>query len=412
MLGAGRILGFHKFREVCQSLNCGEHATEFWQGLDTTLAGSISLFDLDPEAVALLIKLRTRLLALAHVSPDMEVDLDADSLFARFSFLVTPKKVGHLEPQEFRVVAKPLGITVEEANQAFTLLDHMGGYHHAPPATITAQDIAWLVKMPIRYRGKGRVDGMVDVQAVKMSSMSEVVSAEAMKSLTSSRRLGSARRSARGAGEILRFHLQDGSTPSSPSFMSQSPGGSISSMSSASPVKMSPKAEAWSSPAKGSLSRVSEDSFDDACRSCGAMFADNSRFCKKCGCKRGDEAPAAPSGHQQAHHHNKASPARSSSTTIDFDNQRITEQHAKHEKHEKHAAHHKPHAAPEAAHHHKQHAAQAEAHDAEEEEAEDEEDEAHEEYEEEEEGEEEEEVEEEEEHHGDQEEDADALEYY
>lgn len=165
------MLGFQKFRDVCQQLCCGEHATEFWQGLDPTLGGCISLFDLDPEATALLIKLRNRMLALADVSADKEVD--AESLFARLSFLVRPKKPGHLEPHEFRIVAKPLGLSPDEADRAFRYLDYQGGSHHAPPATITVQDIAWLNRLPLRIRDDDEVvGGLIDFHAVTMTTAS------------------------------------------------------------------------------------------------------------------------------------------------------------------------------------------------------------------------------------------------
>merc|ERR1719498_1372666 len=63
-LGGGRLLNFQRFREVCYSLNCGEHVTELWQELDPNRGGCISLWELDPESVALIVKLRTRMLSV------------------------------------------------------------------------------------------------------------------------------------------------------------------------------------------------------------------------------------------------------------------------------------------------------------------------------------------------------------
>eukprot|EP00928_Gymnodinium_smaydae_P079582 TRINITY_DN6347_c1_g2_i1.p1 TRINITY_DN6347_c1_g2~~TRINITY_DN6347_c1_g2_i1.p1 ORF type:complete len:1259 (-),score=215.95 TRINITY_DN6347_c1_g2_i1:253-3483(-) len=189
VLGGGRLMGYQKFRAVCHQLKCGEHATEYWSGLDPTLAGKISLFDFDPEATALLIKLNARLLALADYGVGEQAD--AAAIFARMSFLVRPNRQGHLEYHEFRSVAKPMGLSQEEADKAFSYLDFHGGNHHAPPATITVQDIAWLLKLP----------QMIDIEAVQLTTNREQSSDQALRQLTWDR--GTARYNKRG--EILRW---------------------------------------------------------------------------------------------------------------------------------------------------------------------------------------------------------------
>jgi Ca2+-binding EF-hand superfamily protein len=156
--GRVRLLNFTKFREVCQKLNCGEHATEFWEALDPSLGGCISMFDLDPEATALLIKLRIRLLALGDVG-DSQVQADPESLFARLCFLVRPRQAGQLERQEFLTVATPLGLSKDEANKVFSYLDHHAGISN--PAYVTVKDVAWLT----------RLSSLVDIQAVTMASV-------------------------------------------------------------------------------------------------------------------------------------------------------------------------------------------------------------------------------------------------
>eukprot|EP00927_Polykrikos_kofoidii_P015302 TRINITY_DN16783_c0_g4_i3.p1 TRINITY_DN16783_c0_g4~~TRINITY_DN16783_c0_g4_i3.p1 ORF type:complete len:1273 (+),score=297.06 TRINITY_DN16783_c0_g4_i3:436-3819(+) len=171
--GGMRLLGFGKFREVCQTLNCGEHATEFFQGIDPTLAGCISLYDLDPEATSLLIKLRTGLHALSAMGADHDGhDTNAESLFGRLAFTVRPHRDGHLDIHEFRQAVKPLGFTTEEADKLFSYLDYYGGNHHAPPATVSIADIAWLNRLP----------QLVHTAAVTMSTGSRAnFGAEAMK---------------------------------------------------------------------------------------------------------------------------------------------------------------------------------------------------------------------------------------
>lgn len=149
-LGGGRLLNFQRFREVCYSLNCGEHVTELWQELDPNRGGCISLWELDMDAVSVLVKLRTRMLAVlaSHQKGDVDVEeTDANVLFARLTSFVRPIKFGSLEQHEFRLVAKPLGLSQQEADKAFACLDRTGT--HAPPASIDVTDIQWLKKLPM-----------------------------------------------------------------------------------------------------------------------------------------------------------------------------------------------------------------------------------------------------------------------
>jgi len=158
--GGGRLLSFQRFREVCYSLHCGEHVTELWQELDPNRGGCISLWELDAEAVSLLVKVRRRMLSVlvstqrgAEVDPE---DIEASMIFARLTSFVRPISVGSLEQPEFRIVCKPLGFNNLEADRAFACLDHFPGSTHAPPATIDVSDIQWLKRMTT----------LVDVEAV------------------------------------------------------------------------------------------------------------------------------------------------------------------------------------------------------------------------------------------------------
>merc|ERR1719272_1322584 len=161
--GGGRLLSFQRFREVCYSLHCGEHVTELWQELDPNRGGCISLWELDAEAVSLLVKVRSRMLAsLANPNHNVkqgEVNLeemDPQVMFGRLTTFVRPIKVGSLEMHEFRTVAKPLGLPTAEADKVFASLDHFPGSMHAPPACIDVTDIVWLKKLP----------QLVDIEAV------------------------------------------------------------------------------------------------------------------------------------------------------------------------------------------------------------------------------------------------------
>lgn len=143
--GGQRLLNFQRFREVCYGLHCGEHVTELWQGLDPNRGGCISLWELDPDAVSLLTKLRTRMLgALVHRTNEDPEAIDATTIFNRLTSFSRPVTEGCLEQHEFRLVSRPFGLTQQEADRAFTCLDHHPGSHHAPPAKIDVTDIKWL----------------------------------------------------------------------------------------------------------------------------------------------------------------------------------------------------------------------------------------------------------------------------
>mmetsp|Transcript_19 Transcript_19/g.64 ORF Transcript_19/g.64 Transcript_19/m.64 type:complete len:994 (-) Transcript_19:60-3041(-) len=155
--GSSRLVTFERFRDVCQALKIREHAAELWMELDAGRGGSVSLFELDPDAVASLVKLRTRILML--VPSD---DIDQDSLFARLTNRVQLAQPGQMEVHEFRAVAKSFGLPSTEADRLFTFLDYQGGSAHNPPARISAADLEWLRRLP----------SLVDTEAVVMSSES------------------------------------------------------------------------------------------------------------------------------------------------------------------------------------------------------------------------------------------------
>jgi len=143
--GGQRLLNFQRFREVCYSLHCGEHVTELWQELDPNRGGCISLWELAPDAVSLLVKLRTRMLgALVHSTKEDAEDFDPSTIFSRLTSFSRPTRQGCLEQHEFRLVSKVLGLSIQEADRAFNCLDHFPGSHHAPPAMIDVTDIKWL----------------------------------------------------------------------------------------------------------------------------------------------------------------------------------------------------------------------------------------------------------------------------
>jgi len=146
-LGGGRVTSFKSFRELCHGMKCGEQATKLWIDMDHGQAGNISFYDLDPEAASLLVRVRSRLLALLHGSHADAAyldDNDGEILFARICYIITPKKKGFLDIHEFRTIMKSLGFSTEDSDKAFNNLDCNGGAFKAPPALISKSDIAWL----------------------------------------------------------------------------------------------------------------------------------------------------------------------------------------------------------------------------------------------------------------------------
>jgi len=161
--GGGRLLNFQRFREVCYSMHCGENVTELWQEMDPNRGGCISLWELDPDSVALLVRTRSRMLGVLSSALKADADVeetDANVLFQRLTTFVRPNNLGVLEQHEFRAVAKPLGLTPPEADRVFSCLDHFPGSMHAPPATIDVADIQWLK----------RITAMVDVEMIAVQA--------------------------------------------------------------------------------------------------------------------------------------------------------------------------------------------------------------------------------------------------
>jgi len=172
-LGNCRRLNFCHFREICQVLKCRENAPEFWTALDPGLGGCISLFELDPDAVTLLLHFRSQV--MMHVDSD---DIDGDSFFERLCFRLAPAMPGELQDIEFRYLLRGIGISPECANRLFTFLDYHGGSNHHPPARLTAMDLLWLKRLPT----------LVDVRAATLLPAGGQNNVELMRHLHSQHR--------------------------------------------------------------------------------------------------------------------------------------------------------------------------------------------------------------------------------
>lgn len=155
-LAGHRRLQFARLREVCNLLNCSEHTSELWEEMDPGAGASISLWDLDSEALSVMLRFRQRLLQLLDCHAGAGLPPDApERAYARLTCHIRPTQPGQLEAHEFRAVCKPLGIGATEADRVFAYLDPLAGSSHTPPALVGAEDIAWAL----------RLDALVDVAA-------------------------------------------------------------------------------------------------------------------------------------------------------------------------------------------------------------------------------------------------------
>ncbi|CAK0794899.1 unnamed protein product [Prorocentrum cordatum] len=137
----GRNLQFQAFRQACCALKHREHTTGYWMAMDAGRANTVSLFELDPEAVVLLTRVRSRLLTL--VDSRVPEVVRADAIYVKLKERSPPS--APLGLNEFRAGAKPLGVSPAEADRAFAYLDAKGG---GPMASLTVADINWLLNLP------------------------------------------------------------------------------------------------------------------------------------------------------------------------------------------------------------------------------------------------------------------------
>lgn len=124
--------------------------------MDPGAGASISLWELDSDALSLLLRFRERLLQLLDCHNGAGLPPDAtERVYARLTCHIRPTQSGQLEAHEFRAVCKPLGIGATEADRLFACLDPLAGSSHTPPALVGADDVAWAL----------RLDLLVDVAA-------------------------------------------------------------------------------------------------------------------------------------------------------------------------------------------------------------------------------------------------------
>ncbi|CAK0910210.1 unnamed protein product [Prorocentrum cordatum] len=152
LFGNCRLVSFEKFKKACCVLQFADRAAEYWSELDIGLGGCISLFEMDPDTTVLLAKLHARIAAV--LDGQRPEDVAADVVFQRLTTVANLRAPDRMDIQQFRLMAKSLGLTDAEAGRAFNCLDIKGGRN--PPALVTVKDVAWL---------KG-LSALVDIEAV------------------------------------------------------------------------------------------------------------------------------------------------------------------------------------------------------------------------------------------------------
>mmetsp|Transcript_44807 Transcript_44807/g.112655 ORF Transcript_44807/g.112655 Transcript_44807/m.112655 type:complete len:501 (+) Transcript_44807:214-1716(+) len=176
--GGGNQVSYGTFRRVCQEIGERHRCSEYFQELDPSRAGTISLFELDPDATVLLIKFCWRLIGVAGP----EHMQDPEKLFARLTNKVRLNKPGVLEAHEFRKVAKGLGFDKAESDKVFQYLDSHGGDAHVPPATLLPSDLFWIKK----------IEQIVGLECVMLRDAAVVSEKDSMWQMTSSARVHNA----------------------------------------------------------------------------------------------------------------------------------------------------------------------------------------------------------------------------
>merc|ERR1712242_660248 len=99
--------------------------------------------------------------------------VETETLFAKVTFKIKLNTPGHMELHEFRSAVKAFGFTGADADRVFSYLDHQGGNHHNPPATVTVADFDWLRRLP----------ALVDIEAVLLSGQDNLNEQESLRLL-------------------------------------------------------------------------------------------------------------------------------------------------------------------------------------------------------------------------------------
>lgn len=165
-LGGGPLVTFRSFQDAYLQVGSREACVEAWQMLDPGRGGCVSLFDLDPEAVFVLLRLRDALVRATRPNPTAEEVLRRLTSMTHLSCERPDSVSFHM----FRSALKLIGFSRTECQRAFQLLD--GGsrrdkFHESMDpsgATVHLNDIRWLLRLP----------QIVDVDAVRIVRRTDV----------------------------------------------------------------------------------------------------------------------------------------------------------------------------------------------------------------------------------------------
>mmetsp|Transcript_47511 Transcript_47511/g.102384 ORF Transcript_47511/g.102384 Transcript_47511/m.102384 type:complete len:1377 (+) Transcript_47511:1-4131(+) len=157
VFGTAPNASYQEFKEFCFATHDPEHCAEHWMSLDSTRAGYISLFDLDPDACILMGDIRMRILDFWGGDEDEATGQEIWDWLTKGTDLLTP---GRITQHELRALLFPLDVSPYESDTLFHHLDGMGGNRASHPNHITVQDITWLLKLPfvvnLRAAGLGK----------------------------------------------------------------------------------------------------------------------------------------------------------------------------------------------------------------------------------------------------------------
>jgi len=119
VVGAARLIPFLQFREACCELDKRDATVEYWRAMDPGMGGCISLYDLDPEAVALLSRLY---LALAKVNSRDEAAVE--KMLLKMAKGPKVKGLGLFSVEAFRCGHGRIRLQLRGKSKGLRLLGH------------------------------------------------------------------------------------------------------------------------------------------------------------------------------------------------------------------------------------------------------------------------------------------------
>lgn len=139
-----RLLSFQRFKELCQVLKIQDHTVDIWMALCRGKSGGVSLFEMDPDATGVLIRVGASMLAAMNAGG---LDGDPDGLYQHLTRRASLVNANRISENEWRTLCKGFGVQAADADRTFSYLDSDGKMN--PPAYISPAEVWWLCRLPL-----------------------------------------------------------------------------------------------------------------------------------------------------------------------------------------------------------------------------------------------------------------------